>query len=130
MISGVAKIALRTCDQEAAKDFWVGAMGFELLQDLSHDGERWIEVAAPDGTRLILTQSDQPWPTAPEFVPDAPVFFECEDVVTTHAELSKRGVTFTMEPIKMFFGWWAMFTDPDGHRYALEQASDQKRTGS
>jgi predicted enzyme related to lactoylglutathione lyase len=31
------------------------------------------------------------------------------------------GVEFPTAPVQMHLGWWAMFTDPDGTRYALGQ---------
>jgi len=38
-------------------------------------------------------------------------------------ELTSRGVTFPVPPMKMPFGWWALFEDNDGTRYALTQAN-------
>lgn len=37
-------------------------------------------------------------------------------------ELASRGVTFTTPPVLMPFGWWAMFEDNEGTRYALTQS--------
>ena len=31
----------------------------------------------------------------------------------------ERGVEFTAPPARMHFGWWALFRDQDGTRYAL-----------
>ena len=31
----------------------------------------------------------------------------------------ERGVEFTAPPARMHFGWWALFRDEDGTRYAL-----------
>ncbi len=45
----------------------------------------------------------------------------CDDIEQTHRELTQRGVRFAAEPVKMEFGWWALFEDPDGTRYALTQ---------
>lgn len=126
MITGVAKVALRASDQQVAVEFWNGKLGFEVLRDETYGDERWIEVATPDGTRLVLDKSGQRWPDAPSGVPDSPLFFVCDDVLTTYQELIEAGVQFVTEPVKMHFGWWAMFQDPDGHRYALEQADEQQ----
>jgi hypothetical protein len=35
--------------------------------------------------------------------------------------LSERGVRFPTPPTKMDFGWWALFEDHEGTRYALGQ---------
>lgn len=31
------------------------------------------------------------------------------------------GPEFPQPPVSMFFGWWALFCDPDGNRFALNQ---------
>jgi hypothetical protein len=32
-----------------------------------------------------------------------------------------RGVEFAEEPSRQFWGWWAVFRDPDGNSYGLGQ---------
>ena len=54
-------------------------------------------------------------------LPHSPVFFYADDVEATYRELSAKGVKFPEPPSKQFFGWWSMFEDPDGTRYALGQ---------
>jgi predicted enzyme related to lactoylglutathione lyase len=49
------------------------------------------------------------------------VFFNCPDIETTYCELRERGVEFPAPPQQQHFGWWALFKDPDGTRYALGQ---------
>jgi predicted enzyme related to lactoylglutathione lyase len=56
-------------------------------------------------------------------LPHSDVFFNSEDIVQTHRELSERGVGFPTPPTKMPFGWWALFEDESGTRYALGQWS-------
>ena len=43
------------------------------------------------------------------------------DIESTHAELSARGVKFPLPPARQHFGWWALFEDNEGTRYALGQ---------
>ena len=38
-----------------------------------------------------------------------------------NADLAAQGVRFSQPPVKMGFGWWALFEDCDGTRYALGQ---------
>ena len=42
-------------------------------------------------------------------------------VVVHYADMRERGVEFQAAPVQMHFGWWAMFADPDGTRYAFGQ---------
>ena len=46
---------------------------------------------------------------------------EREDIQQTHAELEARGVRFPASPARMRFGWWSMFEDWEGTRFALGQ---------
>jgi hypothetical protein len=56
-----------------------------------------------------------------ERLPHSDVFFTCEDIEKAHAELAARGVAFPVPPEKQHWGWWSLFADPDGTRYALSQ---------
>jgi hypothetical protein len=35
------------------------------------------------------------------------------------AGLGVRGVPFAAQPASLHFGWWSMFEDPEGTRFAL-----------
>jgi predicted enzyme related to lactoylglutathione lyase len=124
MISGVSKVVVPVDNQERAKDFWVDRLGFELRRDESYGDERWIEVSPP-GQDLLLALSRR---TAhevrqelPDQLPHSPVFFNCADIEQTFRELTERDVDFPVPPARQHFGWWALFADPDGIRYALGQ---------
>jgi lactoylglutathione lyase len=124
LISGISQVSVPVDDQERALRFWSEAVGFEVITDADYRGERWIEVSPPNGSpRLVLEQrpQDQPRPQVPPEMPHSPVFFTCEDIAETHREMSERGVRFSTPPRKMEFGWWAVFEDEDGTRYALGQ---------
>jgi lactoylglutathione lyase len=111
-------------DQEAAKRFWTTTMGFELVTDQTYGAERWIEVTPPDRRILLVLTPRQGAPRQEppnEWLPHSNVFFNCEDIEATYAELSARGVKFPTPPARQHFGWWALFEDPDGTRYALSQ---------
>jgi catechol 2,3-dioxygenase-like lactoylglutathione lyase family enzyme len=49
--------------------------------------------------------------------------FMVSDLDAAHAELAAKGVRFTMGPGKMpWGGYMAMFVDPDGNEFYLDQA--------
>jgi hypothetical protein len=90
----------------------------------SYGDERWIEVSPPEGGPLLVLSpraADEPRREVPDELPHSPVFFNCADIEATHRELSQRGVEFSTPPTQQHFGWWALFEDPDGTRYALGQ---------
>ena len=124
VISAVSQVAIPVDDQECAKEFWTAAIGFELVRDETFEGERWIEVRPPDGNLLLVLSKRAPHeqrPDAPDELPHANVFFTCEDIEATHRQLTARGVSFPTPPVEMHWGWWAMFEDAEGTRYALGQ---------
>ena len=124
MIRGVNQVVLHVGDQELAKLFWVDKLGFTLAEDTPYGEERWLSVVSPDGaTKLVLSKREPGWthPDVRDGIPHSNVFFYADDVEATYRELTEKGVTFPEPPSKQFFGWWSMFEDPDGTRYALGQ---------
>jgi predicted enzyme related to lactoylglutathione lyase len=52
-------------------------------------------------------------------LPTSNVLFYCDDFVRTYEELRSRGVAFPQPPVEQSFGWWSMFEDREGNRFAL-----------
>lgn len=124
MIRSVHKVVIPVDDQERAKRFWTEVLGFGLVSDATYPGGRWLEVATPDGAVSIILDPrspDEPRRAAGDELPHSNVFFACGDIQRTYRDLTARGVRFHTPPTEMPFGWWAMFEDLDGTRYALEQ---------
>jgi catechol 2,3-dioxygenase-like lactoylglutathione lyase family enzyme len=104
-------------DLERSRQFYVDQLGFEpILDSRLSSGERWIEVAPPDGSAnlaLVVPKSDQPeyslmggyrW-----------VLFMTEDVHAKYRDWSERGVHFVSLPENPAWGGtYARFEDPDG----------------
>ena len=124
MISAISKVVVPVDDQGRAKEFWTSRLGFDVVSDESYGDERWIEVCPPSGGPVIVLSprqgADAPR-DAPDQLPHSPVFFTCDDIEATHRELIKRGVRFPVPPARMHFGWWSLFEDDEGTRYALGQ---------
>jgi len=121
MISGVAKVVIEVEDQERAKGFWTQTLGFELVEDAPYGEERWLEVRTPDkAVTVVLDQRRGPRPTPPgRDLPTSNVSFYAEDLQQTYEELRASGVNFPQPPVEQPFGWWSVFEDPDGNRFAL-----------
>jgi predicted enzyme related to lactoylglutathione lyase len=120
MIEGVSKVVIEVDDQARALMFWTETLGFELHQDTPYGEERWVEVRTPD-KRLILVlsprQDDRA--NASDTLPTSSVLFYCDDLIETYEELRSRGVEFPQPPVELSFGWWSMFLDREGNRFAL-----------
>jgi lactoylglutathione lyase len=102
-------------DQDAARDFYTGVLGFEVRGDSrfgEHGEMRWLEVAPP-GSRARLALNP-PMGGTPG---GGGIGVECTDVRAEHARLVARGdVDVDAEPMQapgtplMF-----MLRDPDGN---------------
>jgi catechol 2,3-dioxygenase-like lactoylglutathione lyase family enzyme len=127
MVSGVHKVVIPVEDEERAREFWTSRLGFAVIRDEQYGaGQRWLEVAPPNRSVVLVLNRrhpDDPRAQVPPQLPHSPVFFHCDDIQETYRELTARGVAFATAPVKMPFGWWAMFEDNDGTRYALAQAN-------
>ena len=124
MIDGVGKIVVPVEDQEQALLFWTGQVGFSVVKDESYGQGRWLEVAPADRSIILVLSPrspDEPRREVAPRLPHSPVFFACADIEKTADGLMARGVRFPQPPVRMPFGWWAMFEDGDGTRYALGQ---------
>jgi len=124
MIRGVSKVVIEVDDQERAKAFWTEKMGFEVAQDAPYGEERWLEVRAPGAVVnlvLDLRAGEATRREVPDDLPTSNVMFRCDDLRSTYEALSARGVEFPQLPVEQAFGWWSMFNDSEGNRFALEQ---------
>jgi predicted enzyme related to lactoylglutathione lyase len=120
MIRGIHQVVLEVEDQDRALDFWTKTMGFELAQDAPYGDERWLEVRTPDkSVTVVLSLRQGERPTAPGMLPTSNIFFYCDDLPKTYEELRSRGVQFPQPPVEQPFGWWSMFEDLEGNRFAL-----------
>jgi predicted enzyme related to lactoylglutathione lyase len=121
VIEGVQKLVVEVEDQDRALRFWTGAMKFELVHDAWYGEERWLEVKTPDENAiLMLTLREGDPPSGPEELPNSNIFFYCDDLPRTYEELRARGVEFPQPPVEQSFGWWSMFQDHEGNRFALQ----------
>jgi lactoylglutathione lyase len=124
-VIGVRKIVIPVDDEILAKTFWTERLAFDVVCDQQYgEGQRWLEVSPPDRSIVLVLSKRHPQerrPAVPDQLPHSPVFFSTPDIHKTYDELTTRGVTFAAPPVKMAFGWWSMFEDHEGTRYALGQ---------
>jgi predicted enzyme related to lactoylglutathione lyase len=121
VIEGVSKVVVEVDDQDRARGFWTETLGFELVHDTTYGDERWLEVRTPDEALILVLGQRQGGdrPSAPDLLPTSNVFFYCDDLAKTYEELRSRGVEFAQPPVEQSFGWWSMFQDQEGNRFAL-----------
>lgn len=109
-------------DQERSMRFFVERLGFTLLLDVRFaSGNRWIQVAPPDGTAGLALVLPRPELGEEDLVGHCgPVTFLTEDIEATYREWSERGVHFTI-PLQRpsWGGVFCRFEDPDGNLFVL-----------
>jgi lactoylglutathione lyase len=121
VIEGVQKLVVEVEDHDRARRFWTEAMQFELVRDVLYGEERWLEVRTPDKNAILVFALRHGDPSAgPEELPTSNIFFYCDDLPQTYEELRARGVEFSQPPVEQSFGWWSMFQDHEGNRFALQ----------
>ena len=129
-------------DQDVAKDFYVGKLGFEVKVDSSLlNGFRWLTVAPkaqPDLEIILMklgSSSDfvkmKGGDTAEKDVETigallkkgwfGPGAFKTADCRKTYEELKAKGVEFVSEPKDQFYGVEAVFKDPFGNWFSMSQ---------
>jgi lactoylglutathione lyase len=101
--------------------FWTEKLGFELVRDVVYGAERWLEIRTPHthATLVLALRQGEP-PIGPEDRPTSNIFFYCDELSLTYDELRARGVAFPQPPVEESFGWWSMFQDNEGNRFALQ----------
>jgi predicted enzyme related to lactoylglutathione lyase len=125
VITGVQFVSVDVTDQDRAKDFYTNVLGFEVLSDDPMgevDGPRWIALR-PKGadTHVVLYQADAAKAGLNHLV------FASDDIEATYAELSARGVEFTVKPkIESWGSWWAQFRDSEGNEFGLGQRTEDR----
>jgi serine phosphatase RsbU (regulator of sigma subunit) len=87
-------------DQERSLRFYVDQLGFELAFDARLQlGRRWVAVAPPDGSTVLLLIQPQPDSAEYKLIGRATqVVLVTEDVTATYREWRKRGIRFGFTP--------------------------------
>ena len=116
-ITEIGTVIVPVADQEAALEFYVGTLGFEVRIDGDYgDGERWLEVAPPGAvTTIALVPSDA--------ANGIEVSFTTRDAQADHGEMRAKGVDADEEVMDMGDYVPPMFTfrDPDENSFRMVQ---------
>jgi catechol 2,3-dioxygenase-like lactoylglutathione lyase family enzyme len=121
-------ITIVVADYDSAIAFFVGSLGFELVEDssaLTTDGrpKRWVVVRPPGGqTSLLLAQADgdrQAAVVGDQTGGRVGFFLRVEDFDSSYQRLTAAGVEFVTTPSDQPYGRFAVFLDIAGNRWDL-----------
>ncbi|HZQ57430.1 MAG TPA: VOC family protein [Acidimicrobiales bacterium] len=120
----IGSVTLVVRDYDEAIRFYVGALGFSLVEDTDlGDGKRWVLVAPVDGeTTLLLAEAsgaDQLARVGDQTGGRVALFLETDDFARDHARMRNAGVRFLEEPRHEAYGTVAVFEDLYGNRWDL-----------
>ena len=115
-------------DYDAAIDFFVDAVGFELIEDsrsVTNDGrsKRWVVVRPPGATTgVLLAQADgarQSAAVGDQVAGRVGFFLRVDHFDEAYRRMVDRGVRFVTEPRVEPYGTVAVFVDISGNRWDL-----------
>lgn len=128
MQQSIAHIALVVRDYDEALLFYVGKLGFRVVED-THQPEqdkRWVVIAPPgsSGTSLLLARASAPEQEA--FIGNQAggrvfLFLQTDDFHRDYDRMLAAGVTFVRPPSQAPYGTVAVFEDLYGNRWDLLQ---------
>jgi catechol 2,3-dioxygenase-like lactoylglutathione lyase family enzyme len=115
----IAVISVPVSDQERARHFYVDQLGFELMRDdASLPGLRWVQVR-PAGSSTSITLVD--WFESMPAGGLRGLVFTVEDLASAYERLVRQGVEFISPPERRPWATEAVFADPDGNQFVLQQ---------
>jgi catechol 2,3-dioxygenase-like lactoylglutathione lyase family enzyme len=121
-------VAIVVRDYDPAIDFFVGTLGFELVEDspsLTNDGrpKRWVVVRPPGAaTGLLLARADgadQAEVVGQQAAGRVGFFLHVADFDEAYQRMSSGGVRFVTPPRSESYGRVAVFLDIAGNRWDL-----------
>jgi len=114
-------VSVPVSDQDRAKDFYVNALGWDLLSDEGYEMGgatlRWLEVRPPNGqTAITLVAADDV-----KAGTMTGMILRSMDLSATVAELTSRGVVLSDEVRETPWAKYTRFEDPDGNAWTVQE---------
>lgn len=125
MPQAIAHVSLLVRDYDEAIAFFVGKLGFRLIEDTElGEGKRWVQVApaATVGAALLLARAATPEQVAQignQAGGRVFLFLRTDDFARDHAGMLARGVVFRELPRREGYGIVAVFEDLYGNCWDL-----------
>jgi catechol 2,3-dioxygenase-like lactoylglutathione lyase family enzyme len=121
-------VALVVREYDPAIDFFVRALGFELVEDvpsLTDDGrpKRWVVVRPPGAaTGILIAKADgeeQARIVGNQFAGRVGFFLRVDDFSASYKRMIAAGITFVRSPRTEPYGQVAVFLDIAGNKWDL-----------
>lgn len=125
MITRVHSAPIVVSDQQAAIDFYVGKLGWDIVIDqMMGENYRFVTVSpSPGSAQIALNPEGMLRDRKPGS--QSGISLIADDIDKLYEELSAKGVTFTMPPSDMPWGArGAEIVDPDGNTFFVTTDDD------
>ena len=128
MKQSIALISLVVPEYDEAIAFYVGVLGFRLVEDspVPEQNKRWVVVEPPGstGTKLLLARAanaEQASRVGNQTGGRVFLFLHTDDFERDYRAFKQKGVEFVRERSEESFGTVAVFRDPWGNLWDLVQ---------
>ena len=128
MKQSLGLVSLVVGDYDEALEFFVGKLGFELVEDtdVPEQSKRWVVVSPPGATesRLLLARAssaEQVSRIGAQTGGRVFLFLHTDDFWRDYERYKARGVEFVRPPRQESYGTVAVFTDLYGNMWDLLQ---------
>lgn len=121
----ISQFAVTVREYDEAIAFYVGKLGFVLLEDTDmRGGKRWVRVAPSGeaGAAILLaraTSAEQLASVGKQTGGRVFVFIETDDFWRDYRAMTDKGVRFVREPTVEAYGTVAVFEDLYGNKFDL-----------
>ncbi|WP_378731170.1 VOC family protein [Nocardia brasiliensis] len=115
-ITQINTITAFVADQDKAKEFYTGVLGFAVRRDMVMGENRWLEVAPGEAGAAIVLHKPFPGASAGTL---SGVILGSNDVDAVAARLREAGAVVD-GPDDLPWGRQATFADPDGNSFVLQ----------
>ena len=128
----IAHLALVVRDYDEALEFYVGKLGFDLVEDTyqPEQDKRWVTIRPPGAgataTTILLARASSEEQAA--FIGNQAggrvfLFLATDDFARDHAAFAAAGVEWVRPPVVQPYGTVAVFADLYGNRWDLVEFS-------
>jgi catechol 2,3-dioxygenase-like lactoylglutathione lyase family enzyme len=128
MKQSIAHVALVVDDYEPALDFFVGLLGFTLVEDrpVPEQNKRWVTIAPPGstGTTILLARASSPEQSTRignQTGGRVFLFLRTDDFWRDYHAMQAKGIRFVREPLEADYGTVCVWEDLYGNWWDLVQ---------
>jgi len=126
MKQSILHVALVVRDYDEALEFFVGKLGFVLVEDtyVPEQDKRWVLIRPPGGTGTDILLARPSNPEQEAYVGDqtggrVTFFLGTDDFWRDYDRMRSLGIRFVREPSEEAYGTVAVFEDLYGNRWDL-----------